>query len=97
MGLNININFSQTINSANELLEVANELERNAVNRFEQALSASQGVWSGDDYDAFREKMSRELTQTRKHVQNIRSYANKVKSGAERLQRLEASLSSLFG
>lgn len=94
--MSIRIDFSQTIRSAEELMQVADDLERDAVRRFEQVLSTSRSAWSGDDYNAYRDKLTRELNQTRKHVKNIRSYASSVKRSAESLKRLEEKIVSLF-
>ena len=85
----IELNYSQAMNAAKRLDEIASSVERTADKKIRDIEVRIRGGWKGKNSELFRSKLLKEAERARKNVKKIRSAANTIRTIAANIRAAE--------
>lgn len=94
---NIQIELQDTINKANQLEEIGNEIQNLSKQDFSQIGTAIATVWKGDASNHFQKKFNQYNTTVEKRGQEVNRIARDLQNSVKRLQQVETFAKSLWG
>ena len=92
----IYINFNDTIQKAESLIELANQLRTLSNGSLKETGSNLNGVWSGDAAEMYKNSLYDLAERIDKHANAVELAANGLKGSAERLLNLEKIAIDIF-
>lgn len=85
----IELNYSQAMNAAKRLDELASSVERTADKKVRDIEVRIRAGWKGHNSEQFRSRLLKEVEGARKNVKKIRSAANTVRIIAANIRTAE--------
>ena len=85
----IELNYSQAMNAAKRLDEIASSVERTADKKIRDIEARIRSGWKGHNSELFRAKLLKEAEGVRKNAKKIRSAANTIRIIAANIRAAE--------
>jgi len=92
----IYINYSDTINKADSMIELADQLSRLNQEKLKEIGVNLNSIWTGDAAEMFKKSMFSMNDRLDKRVNQITSAADGLKKSAERLRMVEEAMVALI-
>jgi len=93
---NIELNYQDTINKSEQLIDLAADIKRICRNDLEDVKSTCRSVWKGDASEAYQKKLEQIQSKIEKRARSIESTANSLGNTARRLRRAEETANTMF-
>lgn len=85
----IELDYRSAIGKAKELDNIANDLQRNAYNKYQEVIEDLNVAWDGDNRIGYVNKLEEMKREVRKSIDNLRKIANSIRNIAEITRRAE--------
>ena len=93
---NIELNYQDTINKSEQLIDLTAEIKNICRNDLEDIKSTCNSVWKGDASEAYQKKIGQLQSKIEKRVRSIETTANSLGKTAKRLRQAEELAKSIF-
>lgn len=93
----IQIELQDTLNKANHLEEIGNNVQNFANQELSQVEAAVASAWKGDASIEFQKKFSKYIKATENRGKDIKKISENLRKSVKRLQQVEAFAKSIWG
>lgn len=97
MDSSIIIDYEDTLKKADELEELADEIENRVLKNLSDTAGAARGTWTGSTAEKYQSKNKRLMDKLSGHARDLRRTAEGLRKAAKRFKRAEERAKAIFG